>query len=166
MKSKWAAGIQPRNFIWVIKGSLAVSERPGGTVMSHRRVRRTEEILWLKGQGFNRVISLMDSPHNLHAYDEHDLAWLHFPLNSLRATRGSLDEVYKSLDDAIKSKEKVLMHEDSLSDQLMGVVGAYLMWSGRLMNTAQAIVVVEQLLRHQLGPSGREIITTAAEEFK
>ena len=29
MKGKWAAGIPPRNFTWVIKDHLAVSERPG-----------------------------------------------------------------------------------------------------------------------------------------
>lgn len=133
--------------------------------MSHRRVRRTEEILWLKGQGFNLVVSLMDSPYNLHAYDEHQLSWLHFPLNSLRAARSSLDEIYKSLDNAIRGKDRVLMHEDALSDQVMGVVGAYLIWSRRLVDAAQAIVVVEQLLKHQLGPVGREIITTTAEEL-
>ncbi|MEY2406052.1 MAG: hypothetical protein QOG39_968, partial [Acidimicrobiaceae bacterium] len=28
MKGKWAQGIQPRNFAWVIKDKLAVCERP------------------------------------------------------------------------------------------------------------------------------------------
>ena len=30
VKGKWAAGIPPRNFTWIIKDRLAVSERPGG----------------------------------------------------------------------------------------------------------------------------------------
>ena len=59
MKGKWAAGIPPRNFTWVIKDHLAVSERPGGFSVNHRRVRRQEEIIWLRVQGFGRVISLL-----------------------------------------------------------------------------------------------------------
>ena len=59
MRGKWAAGIQPRSFTWVYKDILAVSERPGGSTTVHRRVRRDEELLWLKHQGFGRVISIL-----------------------------------------------------------------------------------------------------------
>ncbi len=58
---------------------LAVCERPGGYARNHRKVRRREEILWLKCQGFTRVVSLLASPHNLYAYDEEELAWSHIP---------------------------------------------------------------------------------------
>ena len=58
-KGKWAAGIPPRNFTWVIKDRLAVSERPGGFAPNHRKVRRQEEIIWLQVQGFTRVFSLL-----------------------------------------------------------------------------------------------------------
>ena len=44
-KGKWAQGIQPRQFSWVIKEQLAVCERPGGYGTNHRRVRRQEEVL-------------------------------------------------------------------------------------------------------------------------
>ncbi len=80
MKGKWAAGIPPRNFTWVIRDSLAVSERPGGFAPNHRRVRRQEEIIWLRVQEFNRVISLLPSPHNLQAYEDGGLAWAHYAL--------------------------------------------------------------------------------------
>ena len=70
MKGKWAQGIQPRNFAWVIKDKLAVCERPGGYGANHRRVRRQEEIIWIREQGFTCVVSLIPSPHNLHNYDE------------------------------------------------------------------------------------------------
>src|SRR5206468_2886211 len=39
VKGKWAQGISPRNFAWVIKDRLAVSERPGGYARTHGRVR-------------------------------------------------------------------------------------------------------------------------------
>ena len=59
MKGKWARGITPRFFAWIIKGHLAVSERPGGYARNHRKVRRHEEILWLRGRGLHpgRVVA-------------------------------------------------------------------------------------------------------------
>ena len=79
MRGKWERGIEPRNFAWVIKDKLAVSERPGGYARNHRKVRRHEEILWLRNQGFTRIVSLLPSSHNLVAYDELGVTWSHFP---------------------------------------------------------------------------------------
>ena len=79
MKGKWAQGIQPRNFAWVMKDKLAVCERPGGYGANHRRVRRQEEIIWIREQGFTCVVSIIPAPHNLHNYDELDVTWRHRP---------------------------------------------------------------------------------------
>ena len=79
MKGKWAQGIEPRNFAWVVKEKLAVCERPGGYGANHRRVRRQEEIIWIREQGFTCVVSLIPSPHNLHNYDELGVTWRHRP---------------------------------------------------------------------------------------
>ena len=46
VKGKWAAGIPPRHLTWVLPERLAASERPGGQSSSHRKVRRSEEIIW------------------------------------------------------------------------------------------------------------------------
>ena len=85
-KGKWARGIVPRNFHWIVKDQLAVCERPGGYGANHRRVRRQEEIIWLRESGFGCVISLIPSPHNLHNYDELGVAWQHRPFTA-RTTR-------------------------------------------------------------------------------
>src|SRR4029079_6368439 len=82
MKGKWAQGIQPRNFSWVGKDKLAVCERPGGYGVNHRRVRRQEEIIWIREQGFSCVVSLIPSPHNLHHYDELSVVWRHRPFTT------------------------------------------------------------------------------------
>jgi hypothetical protein len=79
VKGKWAQGIVPRNFTWVIKDRLAVSERPGGYGPEPSRVRRQEEIIWIRQQGFTSIVSLLASPHNLHAYAELDVAYQHLP---------------------------------------------------------------------------------------
>ena len=45
------AGLQPNDFYWVIEGKLAVSECIGGGGLTSRKIRREEEIQWLKSQG-------------------------------------------------------------------------------------------------------------------
>jgi len=72
MKGKWAAALNARVHV-VYKGILAVSERPGGSTTVHRQVRRDEELLWLKHQGFGRVISILPIMQNMSAYFEHGL---------------------------------------------------------------------------------------------
>ena len=66
------------------EGPLAVCERPGGYGANHRRVRRQEEIIWIREQGFTCVISLIPSPHNLHNYEELGVAYRHLPFGAAR----------------------------------------------------------------------------------
>ena len=78
LRGRWAQGLEPRFFCWIVRDRLAASERPGGFARSHRKIRRQEELIWLGQNGFTRVITLLDSPHNLQAYDDagrlvHDL---------------------------------------------------------------------------------------------
>jgi hypothetical protein len=161
MKGKWAAGIAPRNFAWIIKDRLAVSERPGGYARSHRPVRRQEEIIWIREQGFARVLSLLASPHNLHAYDELGVAWEHIPLRLHDDPRPVLAELYPKLSGWIAKEEKVLVHQEELSDRLQGVVAGYLVWSGLVPTSAPAIAIVEQITSRQMGPPGRELVAIA-----
>ena len=57
LRGRWAQGLQPRFFCWIIKDRLAAAERPGGFARNHRKVRRQEELIWLKSHGFTRVVS-------------------------------------------------------------------------------------------------------------
>lgn len=161
MRGKWAAGIEPRNFAWVVKGQLAVSERPGGYARNHRRVRRQEEIIWLREQGFTRVVSLLASPHNLHAYDELEVAWSHFPVSPRTDPRTVLPELYQSLQGWLRAGDRILVHQEELGDRLMGVVAGFLLWAGTLQTGPQAITVLEQIVHRQMGPSGRELVALA-----
>ena len=163
MKGKWAAGIPPRNFTWVITDHLAVSERPGGFSVNHRRVRRQEEIIWLRVQGFGRIISLLPSPHNLAAYDEEGLAWAHYPLERSGDPRPVLSSCYQDIDESLGSGLRILVHQDELGDRVMGVAAGYLRWSGRIPDGPQAVSVVERMIGHPMGPSGRELVALAEE---
>ena len=158
MKGKWAKGIEPRFFAWIIKGKLAISERPGGYARNHRKVRRHEEILWLRGEGFTRVVSLLPSPHNLHAYDELGVTWSHVPFGPHDDATVVLADLYTRVRDWLAGGERILLHQEELNDRLMGVVAGYLRWSGMVPSGPQAIAVVERIIGRQMGPPGRELV--------
>ncbi len=161
MKGKWAQGIQPRNFAWVIKDRLAVCERPGGYGPNHRRVRRQEEIIWIREQGFTCVVSLIPARHNLHNYDELGVPWRHDPLGAHDDVRVWIADFYPELR-ALVAEGRILVHQDDLGDRVSGLIGGYLLWSGLVPTGPQAISVVERLVHRQLGPSGRELVAVAA----
>jgi hypothetical protein len=162
MRGKWAAGIPPRNFTWVIRDRLAVSERPGGFAPTHRRVRRTEEIIWLRVQGFNRVVSLLPSPHNLAAYEDEGIEWAHYPLPRAVDPRTVLVDCYQDLQQALTAGQRVLVHQEELSDRVTGTVAGFLVWSGRLNSGPQAVALLEQVVGHPMGSAGRELVVVAA----
>ena len=163
MKSKWASGIPPRNLTWVLPEVLAAAERPGGQSATHRKVRRQEEIIWLRENDFNVVISILEAPQNLAAYAELGLASSHHPIPTIGDLTPSLTALYAEMVTRQRRGEKVLVHGDELGDRTIGIVAGYLVWSGRLEGAPLATSVIERLFGRQLGPAGRGIIATAAE---
>ena len=161
-KGKWAQGIKPRNFAWIIKDKLAVCERPGGYGHNHRRVRRQEEIIWIREQEFNRVVSLIPSPHNLHNYDELGVKWLHRPFGVHDDAHEFLASFFPELRDLLAAGEKVLVHQDELGDRLAGLMAGYLLWSGLVPQGPHAISIIEQIVERQLGAAGRELVAMSA----
>ncbi|HLY82109.1 MAG TPA: hypothetical protein VKQ71_03945, partial [Acidimicrobiales bacterium] len=117
-----------------------------------------EEILWLRGEGFTRVVSLLPSPHNLHAYDELGVNWAHIPFGPQDDPYTVLPDMYGQLRDWLAAGERVIVHQEEMGDRLMGVVSGYLRWSGLVPDGPQAITVVEQILHRQMGPLGRELV--------
>jgi hypothetical protein len=162
VKGKWAAGISPRNFAWIIKDRLAVSERPGGYARTHRRVRRQEEIIWIREQGFSRVVSLLASPHNLRAYEELGVKWEHFPMQRAE-TSTVLAELYPAVRGWLGAGERVLVHQEELGDTIQGVMAGYLVYAALVPFPAEAISIVERITQRQMGPPGRELVGVAAE---
>lgn len=161
MKGKWAQGIQPRNFSWVMKDKLAVSERPGGYGTNHRRVRRQEEIIWVREQGFTCVISIIPAPHNLHNYTELDVTWRHRPYGVHDETGPMLAALYPELRQLIADGGRVLLHGEELGDRISGIIAGYLLWTGMVPAGPEATSLVERLLHRQMGPIGREIMAVA-----
>ncbi|MXW42171.1 MAG: hypothetical protein F4138_05535 [Acidimicrobiia bacterium] len=162
MKGKWAEGIQPRNFRWIMQDRLAVCERPGGQSESHRRVRRTEEINWIRQQGFSRVVSLMPSTHNLHSYSEQNIAWSHWPISDREEYGDRLGALFVELNVLLTRGEKVLVHRRRLSDEVCGFMAGYLLWMGMVSGESQVVVIMEKMTQRPFGALGRRIVSAAA----
>lgn len=161
-KGKWAQGIKPRHFSWVMQDRLAICERPGGYGANHRKVRRQEEIIWIREQGFAPVISLIPANHNLHNYDELGVTWRHRPLPAAEDLPRYLGDVYPELHALLESGAKVLYHHEELGDRLVGLMAGYLVWAGIVPEQPRAIFLLEHITSRQLGPNGRDIVAVAA----
>lgn len=164
LRGKWAQGLQPRNFTWVIKDRLAAAERPGGFSRNHRKVRRQEELIWLRANGFSRIVSLLDSPHNLAAYTEAGLVPEHLPFGkhdelTLRLRYG-YTKIANWLDDP---NEKLFVHNDEFGDRLLGFLGGYLLFAGLVVEGPHAIAIMEKLGNRTLDAGGRELIALTLE---
>jgi hypothetical protein len=161
VKGKWAAGIVPRYFTWIIKDQLAICERLGGYGVNHRKVRRQEEIIWVREQGFTRIVSLLASPHNLHHYEELGVAYKHLPFGPHDDPSEVLPPIWDDLQSQVANGDKIVVHADELGDRLLGVMGGYLIYSGLVPEGPRATAMIEKLVERQMGPQGRELVAVA-----
>lgn len=156
-------GLEPRSFIWVIARRLAVAERIGGHGFQHRRVRREEEINWLKSVGVNSVLSLLDGNQNLASYEKAGLVAASEPLPELSVD--GVKRVLKAMSRMLSKPDRVLLvHRDIIDDTLAGVLAGYLVHSRRIDDPIIATALIQEILRRPLGPEARAIIplTTGA----
>ena len=158
VRGKWALGITPRNFTWVIKDKLAICERPGGYGDNHRRVRRQEEIIWLRENQFDLVISLIAAPHNLHAYEELNMPYRHRPYGGTDDQVLFLKAFYPELHGLLARDQKLVLHCEEVGDRMLGIIGGYIRWSGMVEDPSQAIIITERIGGRQLDTWARELI--------
>lgn len=158
--AKMIAGLKPRGFTWVIADRLAVSERVGGIGFQHRRVRRDEEIAWLRVEaGITTVVSLLPGNQNVTAYTEAGLSARSYPIPgpitgiSARAVHDILDETMTGV------ANRVLVHREVVDDDLAGLLGGYLIHATLVTDPVLAVAVIQEILGRPLGPTGRSLIT-------
>jgi hypothetical protein len=150
----------PRHFTWILKDKLAICERPGGYGENHRRVRRQEEIIWIRENGFATVISIIPAPHNLHNYDELGLPYRHRPFTGDDLAPW-LKSFYRELHELLRGGNKVLVHAEEVGDRIVGIMGGYIRWAGLVDDDTKAIAVTERLAGRQLDPFARSVILLA-----
>ena len=157
-------GLKPRDFVWVIAGRLAVSQRIGGYGFQHRRVRREEEIIWLRDDAkVNSLVSLLSGNQNLSAYEDVGFAVAHEPLAADFALALDIPRVLKAINKALApSGAVVLVHRDLVDETLAGLLAAYLIYSGMVDDPIKASAVIQEILGRPLGPEARTMMNVAS----
>lgn len=154
-------GLEPRGFVWVIAGRLVVSQRIGGHGIQHRRIRREEEIAWLKHEaGINTVVSLLEGNQNVSAYEDAAITVINEPLANEFDPGADIRRVLDTIQDALaRPGSKVLVHRDTIDDTLSGLLAAYLLHSKMLDDPIKASVVIQEILGRPLGPLARSMLS-------
>ena len=156
--SKKLAGLEPRNFRWVIKDRLATSERIGGYGFQHRRVRREEEVIWLQEHGINSILSWLPAQASTSAFDSVGLrfAWCRVADD---IDPDEMRPVFDSLAAALRPADAVvLVHRDTIDDTLAGILAGYLIDAHMIDDPIVATDVIQQILGRAIGPEGRRLI--------
>jgi len=145
--------------MWVIADRLAVSERIGGHGFQHRKIRREEEINWLKrGAQVTSVLTILPGNQNLAAYREAGLNAKHVSVAAHPSPADAL-RVFEALHEALLEPEaRVLVHSETIDDDLAGLLAGYLVWSGMVTQPIMAVALVEEILRRPLGPEARALV--------
>ncbi len=151
--------LRPRGFRWIIHTRLAVSERLGGLGATHRRVRRSQEVLWLQQEaGITDVVSLMTNNQNIKVYQESGFGAHRVPISSEimeNERRGLYDKLRELLSDP---QIRVLVHRETIDEDLGGLMGGFLVESGLVPDPVQAVAIIEQILGRPLSARGRSLI--------
>ena len=156
--AKKQTGLEPRGFRWVIKDRLAVSERIGGYGFQHRRVRREEEIIWLKNHGVNSIMSLLGSNQNSFAYTGAGLSFASHEVPEDLEPEDA-EPVFEVLSEVLAPEDAVvLVHRDTIDDTLGGLLAGYLIHCGMLEDPIVATDVIQRILGRAIGPEGRRLI--------
>ncbi len=152
------AGLKPNDFNWIIEGKLAVSECIGGGGLTPRKIRREEEIQWIKSQGINAIFSLLDSDFNLKNYQEVGFRTYHYPLAD-DVPKESLNIIFEAIKEALSDKErKLLIHREYLDEEVPGILAGYLIYSKLLDDPILARTILEKILEKPLSPKAIALI--------
>ena len=126
--------------------------------MTPRKIRREEEIQWLKGQGINSIFSLLDSDFNLTSYQEVGFRTYHFPINE-EIQDNALDTIFSAIKEALDDPEiRLLIHNEYLDEQIPGILAGYLIYSGLLDDSVLARTIMEEFLGKPLSPQAIALI--------
>ncbi|HYN50445.1 MAG TPA: hypothetical protein VES62_05930, partial [Thermoleophilaceae bacterium] len=101
---------EPRRIWWARPRKLCALERPGGGGRSHRIERRAAEIEYLRGRGVRTVISVINTRHNLAAYDAVGLDWHHVPVARTEDGADALEELLGLLRRVTRASGAVAIH--------------------------------------------------------
>jgi hypothetical protein len=115
---------EPKRIWWARPRKLCALERPGGGGRSHRPERREAEIEYLKNEGVRLVISLMQTRHNIDAYEQAGLEAIHLPVEE---DRDGLLEAVEVVRRETRKAGAVAIHANRYTDFVAAVCAQHLL---------------------------------------
>ncbi len=133
--------IEPRHWVWIVEGRLAIAERPGGGGRSHRVLRRDAELEWWAQMGVDAVVSAMRSRHGLLEAALRGFAVRWHPLFDPTQARRQMPELIDDVNELLgrPGNGAVLVHVDRPSEWVAAVDAALRLSLGAAATPAQAL---------------------------
>jgi hypothetical protein len=129
---------------WIIPGSLAIAERPGGGGRSHRVARREADLAWWRDQGVRTIVSCMRSRHALVEYAASGWGVRWHPLKDVVQARAEIPRIAADVADLIaRDPGAVLVHCDRVSEWLAAIDAALRLRLGLATDVAVALEQAE-----------------------
>ncbi|MSO44077.1 MAG: hypothetical protein EXQ74_02020 [Thermoleophilia bacterium] len=107
---------------WIVPGSLAIAERPGGGGRSHRVARREADLAWWHAQGVRTIVSAMRSRHGLVEYAQagYHVRW--HPLRDVAQARAAIPLLADDVATVLAGNDgALLVHCDRVSEWLAAI---------------------------------------------
>jgi atypical dual specificity phosphatase len=112
---------EPENFSWIDDHRLGAMARPGAL----------EELLWLREQGVQVLISLTEDPPSRRWVDDAGLLLVHIPVLDMDApTQEQFDRCVNAIDRAIANDMGVAVHCGAGFGRTGSILAAYLVSKG------------------------------------
>ncbi|HTH07583.1 MAG TPA: hypothetical protein VL916_17020, partial [Ilumatobacteraceae bacterium] len=96
-------------------------------------------------------------------YDELGMPYLHRPFTGTDDLGTWLKSFYAEINGLLEASTKVIAHNESVDDRIIGIMGGYIRWSHMVDDPNTCINLTERIAKRQLDPFAREVILMAHE---
>jgi hypothetical protein len=106
------------------------------------------------------VLSLLPGNQNQAAYETAGFAFHNRAIEEELEPEDAAD-VFAALDAALEvDGTSLLVHRDLIDDQVVGLLGGYLVHAGLVRDPIVATSVIQEIIGRAIGPEGRKLIPT------
>lgn len=158
---RWGDGFPPKNLIWVLPEQLAVCDCPGGFGATRREARLKEELIWIRKNNFNAIITLLSDPQIAGAYESMRIPCYEFDLRELPAPN-VLHQIFFEMSKRLDNGQRLLLHRHSIDEMMVAFIGCFLVWQGEANSAISAEQAINQIFKRHINMQTRQSFVNMA----